>query len=73
MFLRRLRGYRAAFRVETHRKAAEQLRREEPEMYEQILGMAEGQRKPRLRHLDAFVALLGSARGRRSRGLTALI
>lgn len=62
MFRRKLRGYRAAFRVEKHRAAAEQLRREEPEMYQQILGMAEGDAaEAAANDPDAFVALFLAA------------
>jgi hypothetical protein len=38
---KRLRGYRAAIRVETWRKQAEELRREDPDMYEEILELTE--------------------------------
>jgi hypothetical protein len=62
VFRRKLRGYRAAFRVETHRAAAEQLRREEPETYRQILAMAEGEAAAAAaRDPDAYVALFLAA------------
>jgi hypothetical protein len=62
MFRGRLRGYRAAFRVETHRAAAEQLRREEPETYRQILAMAEGEAAvAATKDPDAYVALFLAA------------
>lgn len=54
----RKRGYQAAWKVEKWRPQAEQLRREDPELYERILGEASGdaaaaaQRDP-----EAFVAL----------------
>ena len=58
MFRRRLRGYRAAFRVEQNRAAAEQLRRAEPETYQRILAMAEGEAAAAAeKDPDAFVAL----------------
>lgn len=58
MFKRKVRGYRAAIRVETHRVAAEQLRQEDPETYQQILAMAEGEgAKAAASDPDAFVAL----------------
>ncbi len=64
MFQRKLRGYRAAFRVEEHRAAAEQLRREDPETYQRILEMAEGEAaEAATRDPDAFVALFMAAAG----------
>jgi len=54
-----LRGYKAAFKVETHRAAAEQLRREEPETYQQLLAVAEGEAaQAAARDPDAFVAIM---------------
>jgi hypothetical protein len=58
----RWRGYRAAFRVETHRAAAEQPRRESSQTYQQILTMAEGEAaEAAAKDPDAFVALFLAA------------
>jgi hypothetical protein len=58
MLRRRLRGYRAAFKVEKYRAAAEELRRDEPETYQKILSMVEGEAaEGAARDPDAFVAL----------------
>jgi hypothetical protein len=56
---RRKRGYRAAFRVEKYRAAAEQLRTENPELYQQILSQADGSdaEEAARREPDAYVAL----------------
>jgi len=58
-FGRKKRGYRAAFKVERHRAAAEQLRTEDPEVYRQILSQADGSTAEEAagRDPDAFVAL----------------
>jgi hypothetical protein len=61
MFRRKARGYRAAIRVEKYRAAAEQLRREDPAIYDEILARAEREatrgRGGPPRDPDAFVAL----------------
>lgn len=41
-FSRRKRGYRAVIRAEQHRAAAEHIRRDNPELYQQILARAYG-------------------------------
>jgi hypothetical protein len=51
-------GVRAAFKVETYRAAAEQLRQDDPEMYLRILAGAEGEAASvAASYPDAFVAL----------------
>jgi hypothetical protein len=43
LFKRKTAGYRAAWRVKTHRNQAEALRRDDPDLYQQILAEAEGE------------------------------
>lgn len=58
LFYRR-HAYRAAFRVELHRHAAEQVRTERPDLYAQILAQADGSEAEAAarRNPDAYVAL----------------
>lgn len=58
-FSRKKRGYRAAFRVEKYRAAAEQMRIDDPEMYQTILSQADGSaaEEPARRDPDAYVAI----------------
>jgi hypothetical protein len=62
VFRRRLSGYRAAFRVAKHRQAAEQLRRQQPDLYQQILNSARGEAaEAAANDPDAYVALFLAA------------
>jgi hypothetical protein len=55
---KRLRGYRAAVKVETHRSAAVSLRQDNPALYEHILRTAEGDAvRAAASDPDAYVAL----------------
>jgi hypothetical protein len=58
-FSGRMRSYRAAMHVEQYRAQAEQLRAEEPELYQEILSRAEGTEAEDAarRHPDEYVAL----------------
>jgi hypothetical protein len=58
-FSRRKAGYKAAVRVERYRATAEQMRQNDPEMYEQILRQADGSpaEAAAARDPDAYVAL----------------
>jgi hypothetical protein len=53
-------AYRAAFRVELHRHAAERLRREHPDLYNELLAQSEGSdaEAAARRNPDAYVALM---------------
>jgi hypothetical protein len=62
-FRKRARGYRAAFRVEGHRDAAERLRLEDPDTFAQIVAQADGSDAEAAAQRDpvAYVALFMAA------------